>query len=324
MLEFFRNSYLGQYLTVFFLGLILWSPRFLGCSDHVTNSFIVGDPDWVDILKNINPVIGTVLAFLIVYFTGILLNNLASHYEFIEKNSLYVLLMFVVVSSLFAVLENLSLIVINSLFIYLLLFKLFKHDEAPHNVFIALDAGLFLGLVAVWFNPALFLLPVLWISFIIIGGVSWRSFVSSILGVMMPLFGEYLYYFFTGDEQLFFEHFSNSFVSILNFNVPFHFAGFTLSTGMLIVFTIIGLLAISAKGKLSIRSRKLFNILGLFILSTAFLIFVFYSENQISLLFPPVAVIIGYIFNTMAGSKRINILFGIILIMILINNWVSC
>ncbi len=325
MLKFFGKSYLIQYFALFLLGLVLWSPAIAGCVDlpKITQynsafdgllNFISGWPLFSKVM----------IAYLLVYFLAAMVNSLAARYSLIEKNSLLVMAMFIVLSSLFTFNMTLGPALLGGFFTYLLIAGLFKHDLITDNIVLSFNTGIFAGMIGLLYYPAFFLFFFIWFSLRIIGGTSWRNIAASMLGVFLPLFGEYLFFFFSGEESHYLEKLSAAFQTTNELLSGLDSADKLYYLVVVASFMIIGFFAIYNPVKLAVKQRKFLSVLGLFSISMMVILLFFNQPDFIFVAFPAVAIILGNVFSTVADSKKLNILFLIVLIMILANNWINC
>ena len=326
MLKFFGKSYFIQYLSLVILGLILWSPAFTGCVRFPElNEYNGILAESLEFLRGLPYFISVSAAFILVYISGILINKLAQRFLVIDKNSLYVILMFIVLSSLFVFNMVLAFHLVAGLLMSFFVLEIFRHEVTSDNIVLSFNTGFYLGLIGLIYYPAFFLVLIIWVSLKIIGGVTWRNSAASFIGAAIVLFGDYLYYFFSENESLFFEQIEKGFKVSFQLFSGVAFDNVTLFYLIILaIFFLAGIFAINNQGKLAIRQRKLMLILGLLSVSLVVILLFFNSKAMIFLMFPVVAIIIGNILEKVAGSKRLSIIFYITVILILINNWISC
>lgn len=325
MFKFFGKSYHVQYVALFLLGLILWSPAFYGCDIHNVSTIYNGSfAELINIFTSgLSPLIKTSIAYVIVFLLGILINRQATRHGIIEKNSLLVMLLFVVLSSIFPFNMRLGAQTVAGFLSFFLIAGLFRHDQEVGNIILSFDTGIIAGLIGLIYYPFFLLFIFLWFSLKIIGGVSIRNIMASTLGIVTPLTGEYLFYYFSGKENDYLE----KLINVFQLSPVFSQLDSTESMFFVVVafaFGIIGLFAVKNPAKLAIKQRKFLSILGLYDVLLVTLLLIFFDKTMIFISFPAVAIILGNVFGTIAGSKRLNILFFIVLLLILVNNWINC
>ena len=325
MLKFFSKSYIVQYISILFLGLILWSPAFTGCVRFpVLNQYNGEFAGLFTFLNEIPNILSVLIAFVLTYFLGMLLNNMAQRFSVIDKNSLYVLLIFVILSSLFTFNMIMAYQIIAGFILFFLILEIFKSEVVSENIILSFNAGFFLGLIGLFYFPASILILFIWFSLNIVGGISWRNIAASFIGVLIVIFGDYLYFFFTSNEEVFFQNLSRAFtvsfdwLNNLNNNISLFYLI------MLAVFFIAAIFAINNPVKLAIRQRKILSIMGLLTIFLVVLLLLFNTKPMVYPVFLPVAIIFGSVLEKISKTKRINIMFLITLILILVNNWLSC
>ena len=185
MLKFFTKGFFTQYAVIFFIGLTLWIPAiFRQTINYEPNEY------WgllsvatINIAKT-SGVIGSIIAYLITFVTGLLINQLASNFKLTDRTGTFPLFLFVVLSSFSTSITGLSPYTLMMPFFVLILLIVYKHDEKDENIFHSLDAGIIVGILTLFYYPLALLMLLIWIAFASIKGVSWRNFVASLLGLI--------------------------------------------------------------------------------------------------------------------------------------------
>ena len=185
------------------------------------------------------------------------------------------------IPSSFLVLSTMSGAFVNDTFTYtcflwtlflMFLFSSYQNKAASGRVFFAF---LFLGMSSLLFVQTLFFLPVLWLVMMTnLMSFSRRTFMASILGILLPYWFIGGYLLFKGDLTFFTEHFSE----IAVFGNVFHFA--TMSNAdyvtlvIMVVFSITGIIhCMRNSNKDKIRTRMFCElIISLNLFATVFIL----------------------------------------------------
>jgi hypothetical protein len=325
MLKFFSKSFFPQYTAVFITGLVLWFPAFIK-----TPLLIEPDNYWGPIAVAFNRIAGltgmagTILAFFLTFITGMLTNTISGRFSLSDKSGTLPLFLFMLLASFTPEITVLSPFIVVLWFVILLFLILFKHEEKEENIMHSFDAGLIVGILTLIYYPLIIMLILIWFAFVSIKGINWRNFVVSIIGLLFPAFLIYSWYFFTGNEQLFFNSVSNIFV----FNHYIPFTPFT-NDNILVLFvtTLILLSAITIMNRqkdLSIRQRSFLTITGFYLL-LSITIYLFFSPQTITfiLMVPAASVTLYHLLSNNPKTRWVNIALSIFFIIVLINSWIN-
>jgi hypothetical protein len=325
MIKFFAKGFFPQYATVFVLGLALWFPAFMQSpAPPLQNVY------WGPFALLLNRVVmvagttGTILAFLLTFFTGITVNTMAGNFNLSDKAGTLPLFLFVLLASFTPALTTASPFIIIVWLVILLFLTLFRHDDKEDNIMHSFDAGLITGLLTLFYYPLLLLVFLIWFALISIKGISWRNFVASITGLLFPVFLIYAWLFFTGNESVLFDKISE---------IPFYrlntiFNRFTPDNALIISVTIlifISALSIMNKQKdLSIKQRSFLSVTGFYIM-LSLILFSFFNSLEITfLLLPPAAsVTLYHLFTGSTKTKWINISLWVFIAVVIINSWIK-
>jgi hypothetical protein len=225
------------------------------------------------------PLTTNLITIALLLFSTFLILYLNSAYDFISARSFLPSTIYVFIVCGFVPLQTLHPVYFGAVFLLLALDRLFTAFTENFDYPNAFNAGFFIGVGTLFYVPLLFFFPIFLAGFIIWStNREWRFSILSIIGVSLPLFFAFSYYYFLSDTSLFWE------VIILNIT---NSSGFEFSlplkiyTGFWMTLTFIGsIFLIGNFGRKTINERKFFRIF--------FLIFLF--SLLILILVPAVSV----------------------------------
>ena len=149
----------------------------------------------VKALTFIPPVLSVFLAFLLFTSQALHINHVINKHEVLYKQSWLPALMFIIIAGLFPpFLWIHPILFVNSLLIFVFdkLFSLYKH---PTPLALAFDGAFLLSLSALFYLPTIFLFLFYILCIIILRPFSWRLWSVSFMGLLLPFFFAFFYYF---------------------------------------------------------------------------------------------------------------------------------
>jgi hypothetical protein len=183
LVRFYKSSFPAQYIVLGVAGLIPW---LLACFIPVA----MPPPDipaplyavlyrWLSAI----PCLPSILGFLLVIFESVLVNNILSKNELVEKNSSLTALIFFLLMSFLPAYLTLTPVNISMIFILLILKGMLEAYKLPEPIESVYTAGFFTGLAFLVYLPVIFLAGFLINTFFLYRSFKWREWVSSIIGV---------------------------------------------------------------------------------------------------------------------------------------------
>lgn len=322
MLKFFNKGFFTQYAVIFFIGLTLWIPAFfLHTTHYEPNGYWVFLSVAIFNIAKASGIIGSIVAYLITFVTGLLINQLASNFKLTDRTGTLPLFLFVVLSSFSASITGLTPFTLMLPLIVLLLFIVYKHDEKNENIFHSLDAGIIVGLLALFYYPMALLMLLIWIAFGSIKGVSWRNFVATLLGLFFPLFMVYVFFLFTNNEPAFFAQLAQIGAPAINHS----YLPVTIDSIITIAITFIILISaikvMQQQRNLTIKQRSYFFITGFYIFLILIIQLFFSNQTITSLFFAPAgSITLNNILSEKVKNRWVNGFTVMFIILILFNS----
>jgi hypothetical protein len=256
-------------------------------------------------------------SFLILV-NAVFLNAVFNNYEFLDKNTYIISLIYVVLTPMFVPLNQFNPVLIAHFFIIATLGVLFLLKQNTDGKMTIFNAGILFSMAITLLPYLATLIPIILIMIVIIRPFNWRELFICMSGISIPLIYYFSYLFLT-DQLVFTWEFPvwqiHDFHEALNFYPV---------AALYFVLLIISLLSLSARMlKSSLRLKKQIQMLGL-IFTALFLLgcMDFYFSG--SMLYFSLAIIPLTYFLTYAFlSKRTGILANIFFYIALLYSFVK-
>lgn len=256
-------------------------------------------------LTFIPPLLSVFLAFLLFTSQAIHINHIINKHEVLYKQSWLPALMFIIIAGLFPpFLWIHPILFVNSLLIFVFdkLFSLYKH---PTPLALAFDGAFLLSLSALFYLPTIFLFLFYFLCILILRPFSWRLWAVSIMGLLLPFFFAFFYYFWNNELMSFYER---VFVSGIKrqidlahiFNVKY-----ILSVVIVGVLFILSLLKLQTNYFKNVTKSRLIQQLLVLLIPIGILSVLFSRDESLyrySIIVLPVSIYLAYYF--LSGKKR--------------------
>jgi len=201
LIKYFKSSFPGQYITIAVVGLIIWvlpviNPPQMPAPEGPVPLYILLY-NWLSGM----PYLAMAAGFLLVLFEAIWLNYLFTRHDLVQHNTSMASFMFILFVSILPAYLTLTPANITILLLILTLRSLFgayNQVEANEQVF---TAGFFVALASFFYLPSLLLYGFLVVCFIIFRTLTWREWISSLIGLITPYLFLVVIYFLTGNLQ---------------------------------------------------------------------------------------------------------------------------
>jgi len=320
MIRFFQSAYPSRLLILFILALILWAPAFIQAFTSHSSWGIVFYDETIHFLPGGK--FQELLAFILFFTSVFYINKVGSKTGFISKNSYLTAFFFILLMASFPQLMQMSPFLFGSLFFIIFLGRLFSLQNTDYPILGAFDAGLLLGLSALFFPATLFLFLLIWFALLAYRIGKWRAYAASFLGSILPSLFLFAIYFFLNIKI-------NPLTDLMS-DLSFH-------PGLLIVdstFTlfIVGLLSLGlvistiqmaytqGNKNISVRQHALVSMGALLFVFSLLLFFSKYLEAAVMII-GPAALIFTAFFNQLKKHKWANRFLVILLILIIFNQY---
>ncbi len=258
----------------------------------------------VAVLGNLPIWAGPLIGFVLTFSQAIHLNLVLNKHEVLYKNSwLPALLYVVLIGILPPFLWFHPLLFVNSILIFVLdrIFGLYKNES---SMALAFDSAFMLSLAALFYLPAVVLFIFYFLSMMILRPFSWREWMVGILGMFLPFFFAFLFYFLKDELQLFYER---VFVSGIKRQIDLQHSftlEYTLSLVLIGVFFLFSLLRLQVNYFKNVTKSRLIQQL-LVLMIPVCLLSVLVSRDELLFRFNtiplPLSVYLSYYF--LSGKK---------------------
>ncbi|GMT44863.1 MAG: hypothetical protein IEMM0006_0695 [bacterium] len=309
IIRFFRSSYHTQLFALVLVILLFWLPEIFVPAGSTAVWEVVSLPNllWLQQL----------VAIILFFFTTLFVNHVGSKHRLSGRNSYFAAFFFILAGSAPGSLTQMSPYIFGIFFFALFYQKVFDFQASTKIITTAFDAGLSLGIVSLFYPPALFLLLFIWLALLTYQVDEWRPYFTGIVGMLLPWFF-ILSGFFWFDKlpevlQYFLQafHFREIwFPFTRNFDVIlFTITALTTLTG---VFSLLGKLS---SFNISLRQHSVVSLWGL--VFSSLIVFLFAAPVQALLLLAlPASLILGAFFSRIKQLRWANlfVLFWILLI----------
>lgn len=326
LIHFFKKSYLLQYILLIILAVMLWIGAILKPNTDIVNASPLLNPGYSLLLNllNNNALFQVILALAFVISSALMFNFSLTKFDLVPKNTLVPAMVYIVLMSYSPSLLVLHPVIIPSFFTVLMLYYLFQvytEEEAYAQIF---NIGLLIGISSFFYFPSIFLILFIYLTFIVYRLYNWREWLIPIAGIITPYLFLFTYYFMMDSIEPAFLAYNNYFSSITVFQFNFDFSVWNYVITSLIVLLCLWsgfyLLSDIQEKIISLRKRywTIFYLLAVAIL-TYFFSDVYFKWHQVFSLIPA-SVFIAYAFSQLKNLRWAEIYWGIIFILIVINN----
>ena len=141
------------------------------------------------------PIVLQIMGVILLVLQALLFNKMIIEHHLLASKTyvpalIYILLMSCTPTLLFA-----HPALFSNFFLIIALNRLFATYRAESVFTKVYDAGLYTGLASLFYLPALFMLPFLWVALAILRPFVWREWVISFMGLVTPYFFVFTYYY---------------------------------------------------------------------------------------------------------------------------------
>jgi len=320
MIKFFSTGYLSRYLFIFIFGLILWIPSLLfptyynGISSFAFNQ--------ISLITTQNLFLQTIASFFFTLITAFLLNKCAIDNGLSGKMSTLIALVYLILtSSLAGDFHNNPVIWINFILVFVLN-NLMRLPYVTNTIPVIFNASFLIGVASLFYSPLVFLVLLIWISVIVHRIVTWRNFVVSLVGVVLPYFLLLTLFFTIGDlpEE------SYTIFETLQINTDFLMITDPLEIAIAVILLLI--IIISSIGianhirEKNINLRRNLIITFFYIAFLLLILFVFTKSLVLSLLLCiPSAILMGHWLGNIKRTRYYDLAFYAVITIMVLNQY---
>lgn len=305
LIRSFRTTQIFPLVILVILSAAMWFVSKSGTYEIVARNGMPLYDLIVNALTFIPPALSVFLAFLLFTSQAIHINHVINKHEVLYKQSWLPALMFIIIAGLFPpFLWIHPILFVNSLLIFVFdkLFSLYKH---PAPLALSFDGAFLLSLAALFYLPTIFLFIFYILCILILRPFSWRLWTVSIMGLLLPFFFAFFYYFWNNELMSFYER---VFVSGIKrqidlahiFNVKY-----ILSVVIVGILFILSLLKLQTNYFKNVTKSRLIQQLLVLLIPIGILSVLFSRDESLyrySIIVLPVSIYLAYYF--LSGKKR--------------------
>jgi hypothetical protein len=324
ILNTFKNSQpLAFVLVPVFLAVAWISASFGESTFLVSNpmplyqvifSFFSGLPPWA----------GGLFGFLLTTSQVLHLNYIVQKHEVLYKNSYLPALFYVLFIAIIPQFLTLHPVLLANSLLLFVLDKFFKIYKSPASMSLAFDSCFIIGLTTLIYLPALSFFLVFALSILILKTFSWRDLLVGLIGLSLPFFFTFIYYFWTDNLAAFSDKFFLRNIRQLWDTKGLVLQGYRITlavTSLIFILTLIRIRQNFYKNVTRIRNYQqvIFIFLGVALLSLIF------SAGSVavyrfSILVIPLSVMISYYFLAAKKKWWTEVLFWLLLGLVVFNH----
>lgn len=320
-IRFFKSN---QQATLFALPILTFLLWVMGFKNHVVLSNLNGMPLYKVLLVSNGSgawIFYKILAFVLVVVEAIYLNLVLNFHEVLYKRSHLPSLFYCILMSLFVPFLNLNAVLAINFLLILLLDKILLLYKS-NTLTIAFEGSLIIGLCSLIYFPSIVYCIMLFLGLLILRTFSWRDFIGSLIGLLLPYYFFSIYLFWVdglGDFWLklipsFFNH------SIkLGFNLAAPQKVLMLTYAALLVLSLFKLQTNYFKNTIKVRNFQI--VIGLFLIISAssFVLCPIIQIEHLCIMAIPSSIFISYYFLSVKNRLMLELVFLFILFLIIYN-----
>lgn len=263
---------------------------------------------------------GLFLGFVLVTTQAFHLNLILNKHEVLYKQSWLPSLLYLVIAGLMPpFLWMHPLLFVNSIVIFVLdrLFSLYKNPSPLSATF---DSAFLLSLSALFYMPAVVLFIFYFLCLIILRPFSWREWMAGIMGMILPFFFAFLYYFLNDKLMSFYERvFISGIKRQIDLSHIFNIQ-YTLSITLVGIYFVLSLLRLQTNYYKNVTKARLVQQL-LILMIPVCLLSVLVSQDELLFRFNtlaiPVSVYLAYYFLSGKKAWLMELMF-----LLLVGGWI--
>lgn len=321
MIRLYKTGYIFHAVSIIIIAILIWLPSILSRQTVVIDNSLPPLYTLYFFIFGSSYLVNLIISLLLVVFSGLIINQIIIANDISGKTTMLGMFFFVLLN-----ISMVSFVVMNpflwtSFFLMLMLNELFKLPKTEISIPVIFNASLYLGLASLFYYPVLIIIFVIWVSLMIFRINSWREYVIVLLGVSLPLFFTFIWYYLNDTQELFFSTIRSS------FNFDFTILSIPVFD-LVIVILLLGLilpsilkLAGSMMDKSIILRQKLTVTIWLYVVSFIILLLFEKQSNTGLLLSIPTTIILTNYSLGIRRLKWLDMYVSLIFILIVVNHY---
>lgn len=320
LLNYIRSNRASYIVLLPIIGIALWLQTFI--SGEITWQVFDEHPMplhyLIDILLKDYPFFYNLPAIALVFVMAFLILRINEKYMIIETRSYLVAFFLIVLQSALLPMNRLHPGLIAAVFILFALDKLFdtyKEDSRFTNFF---DAGLLISISSLFYFNSIYLIIALWLGMTLLGNFSFRNWLLSVIGILLPYFLCWSY-FYVSDKLVWFSNtIENNFI-LKNPGTDLNIADYVFFLFLLVMIVLASLKVARELQTSKISTRKYMRVfLGVFATILALYFFIPSASIEMLPVFAiPLSFLLSYYFIAIRSHWLGNILIVVFILLIL-------
>jgi len=324
LIKFFKSSFVIQYFVLALISVGLWMPGMIRLQEvpvtTLVNPLYALVHPLLTILQPYNPI----LAFLIVFISGLTLNNILVYHDLTPKNNLLPVFVYILLMSSSPFSMNLFPLILTIPFFTWFLHTIYRINDEPENNLVVFNASMILSVISLIYFPAAFLFFLLWLVLLVFGAFSGRNILITFIGFFLPYLYLAFYYFWTDRLAEASQAYLEFFQDMIGFKTGVDYLQYGIWLYLLFLMLLPAFFKITgALSSYNINLRKKMGATNWFMILASPLI-ILNDRPEFNLLFlVPASVMIAHYFNLFKRSLWNEIVVLVFLVMVAIHNYLN-
>lgn len=322
MLSSFRNAYLFHYLVGSMFIVLCWLPTFFMPHDIVAAEIFSSD----SIIKTgfSNLLLLNILALLVTLVSALVMNYIITEYGITGKLMTMGIFFYSWLSVAISTFTVMNPFILINFFLFFFIRNLFRLPNEENPVPTIFNAAFMLSLASLYFFKIIFLIVIIWVALFIHRNSAWRNFATSLIGLVVPYVFIFTWYFWSDQLNDFLLNFSVKVSFIINKALNISTLDFIILsyTAIFLVIGVLKTLARLNEKNINLRRNLIISIYYLFATIVIFVLFAPDSGAALIIVIPA-GTLMANAYYDLRNFKWYNMAFGILLLLILTNQYLK-
>mgnify|MGYP006935312304 CR=1 FL=1 len=315
----YKTGYIFHAISILIIALVIWIPSFVIKRDVPINETSLNDI--YSFFYSSNYYINLVISCVLILASAITLNIIIVDNDLAPKTSFLGMFFFVLLSSSLNSSIEMNRFLWVSFFMLLMINAIFKLPKSEATIPRVFNASLYLGIASLFYFPIAILIFVVWASLMTFRISNWREYIVAIIGLLLPIFLFFIWYYYYELEEQFYA------IILSSFKVEFTFLAMStldvvigiISLGILVpsVFKTSGSMM---EKSIAIRQKLSITLWLLVVSLIVFLVFEKFESHEFILLVP-LTIILTNVVSNVKKVKWIDLYISLLFILVVVNHY---
>ncbi len=323
MLRFFNSSYLSRLVALILIAVVFWLPSIL-------LQYSALKPDYFSPLftlyLNLFDSYGFIhpyLSLLFVLATALIVNYIAAGFGFSIRTSYRAAFIYILFSAGLTDFTRMSPMIFINFMLALYTLWLMRLPAVKDAMVSAVNGGFIIGLMSLFYLPAMWLLVVQIIALMINRITRFKAYLATLISFLLPFVYLFTYYYLTGTLQ---ENIEVILSQIFHLKVLFLFPGDAISNiilGAFLVMVVIGLFRAYSNLYRRKIARRRNTMTIIYMLLVLFFVILFCSKTYrpVMLLLVPGTLAVSDYLRYIKRVKLADVVFAVLFFLVLFNQY---